>query len=151
MNLSADDARARFAAARVARLATADVSGVPHLVPIVFAFAGSTLYSAVDGKPKRSPALRRLANVAVNPRVAVLVDHYDEDWTALWWVRLDGRGRVLDPADGETSRGLDALAERYAQYRGQTRPAGPVLAVDVERWTGWAAQSGSAAQTQLRE
>jgi PPOX class probable F420-dependent enzyme len=140
MNLSPEQARARFAAARVARLATADVDGVPHLVPIVFALAEATLYSAVDGKPKRSLALRRLANVAANPRVAVLVDHYDEDWATLWWVRLDGHGRVLDPSDAEAAGALTALAERYPQYR-STPPPGPVMAVDVLRWTGWAARS----------
>ncbi|HEX2806306.1 MAG TPA: TIGR03668 family PPOX class F420-dependent oxidoreductase [Kineosporiaceae bacterium] len=145
MNLSPDEARARFAAARVARLATADADGVPHLVPIVFALADDTLYSAVDAKPKRSLALRRLANVAANPRVAVLVDQYDEDWTRLWWVRLDGLGRVLEPSDGEAIQALDVLAERYPQYR-IARPPGPVLAVDVVRWTGWAAQSGSPLQ-----
>jgi len=138
MNLSEDEARARFTAARVARLATADARGIPHLVPIVFAVAGSALYSAVDGKPKRSLALRRLANVAANPRVAVLADHYDEDWTHLWWVRLDGNGRVLDPAHSEATRARELLAARYPQYR-TTPPPGPVLAVDITCWTGWAA------------
>jgi PPOX class probable F420-dependent enzyme len=81
-------------AARIARLATVDALGTPHLVPIVFAVDGDRVYSAVDAKPKRSPALRRLANIAVNPHVAVLVDHYAEDWTTLWWVRADGTGQV---------------------------------------------------------
>jgi PPOX class probable F420-dependent enzyme len=139
-----DRARARelFAAARVARLATADADGAPHLVPIVFALDGDTIYSAVDDKPKRSRALRRLANVAANSAVAVLVDHYDEDWTALWWVRADGTGRVLDTAgtarSREAARALTLLTERYPQYRAAP-PPGPVLAVDVARWSGWAA------------
>jgi PPOX class probable F420-dependent enzyme len=129
-------ARARFAAARVARLATAGADGRPHLVPICFAVAGDTVYSAVDDvKPKATMRLRRLANVAANPAVCLLADHYEEDWSALWWVRADGRGRVL--ADAPAAIAL--LAERYEQYRAAP-PAGPVLAVEVERWTGWSAQ-----------
>ncbi len=116
--MTADEARARFAAARVARLATAGADGRPHLVPVVFAVSGDIIYSAVDAKPKRTTALRRLANVRQNPAVALLVDHYvDDDWGALWWVRADGRGRVLDPA-GETGSGSgDDLAAEAAEAR----------------------------------
>jgi PPOX class probable F420-dependent enzyme len=131
-------ARERFAACRIARLATADQAGRPHLVPIVFVVSGQTIYSAVDAKPKRTMALRRLANVRANPAVSVLADQYEEDWTALWWVRADGRGRVLEPAEAEARRAVDLLAGRYPQHR-QQRPAGPVLAVDVDRWSGWSA------------
>jgi PPOX class probable F420-dependent enzyme len=130
------EARRRFAAARVARLATADAAARPHLVPITFALVGETIYSAVDDKPKRTRALARLANIAANPRVAVLVDHYEDDWERLWWVRADGRARVLDVADAEARAALDALAARYEPYHAQA-PPGPVLAVDVERWSGW--------------
>jgi PPOX class probable F420-dependent enzyme len=130
------EARARFAAARVARLATADAGGRPHLVPLVFAVDGDHIYSAVDAKPKRTTALRRLANVRENQAVALLVDHYDDtDWDALWWVRADGRGRVLDPAETEAQRAVALLSQRYPQQHG----AGVVLAVDVEHWSGWAA------------
>jgi PPOX class probable F420-dependent enzyme len=130
------EARERFAAARVARLATADAAGRPHLVPIAFVVDGDHVYSVVDAKPKRTTALRRLANVRENPAVALLVDHYDDaDWDALWWVRADGRGRVLDPAETEAQRAVALLSRRYPQQRG----AGVVLAVDVERWSGWAA------------
>lgn len=133
------EARARFAAARVARLATADASGRPHLVPVAFAVAEDTIYSAVDAKPKRTRALRRLANVRENPAVSLLVDHWEEDdWGALWWARADGRGRVLDPDDPEARRAIDLLRERYPRQRG----AGEVLAVEVERWSGWAAAAG---------
>jgi PPOX class probable F420-dependent enzyme len=144
------EARSRFAAARVARLATAGSDGQPHIVPIVFAVSGDVIYSAVDAKPKRTTALRRLANVRANPAVALLVDHYDDaDWGALWWVRADGRGRVLDP-EGETPSGTgdDPAAEAAEAHRAiallherypQQEPAGAVLAVDVERWTGWSA------------
>jgi PPOX class probable F420-dependent enzyme len=134
--VSSAEARARFAATRVVRLATADAGGRPHIVPIAFALAGETLYSAVDAKPKRTRALRRLANVRENPAVALLADHWDEDdWDALWWVRAEGRGRVLDPAEPEARRAVELLRERYPRQRDH----GEVLAVDVERWSGWAA------------
>ena len=137
--MTPQQARERFVAARVARLATADAEGVPHLVPIVFAVDGDVVYSAVDAKPKRTTALRRLANVEANPRVALLVDHYDDaDWEALWWVRADGHGRVLDPSDAEARAAVSLLVPRYPQYRA-TPPAGPVLAVDVHHWLGWSA------------
>jgi PPOX class probable F420-dependent enzyme len=136
--MTVEEARNRFAGARVARLATTDADKHPHLVPIVFALAGEAVYSAVDTKPKRTTALRRLANVAANPRVAVLVDHYDEDWRTLWWVRADGSARVLDGKELEGRQALALLVERYPQYRDQP-PPGPVLAIDVERWSSWSA------------
>jgi PPOX class probable F420-dependent enzyme len=129
------EARARFSGARVARLATADAAGRPHLVPIAFAVAGDTIYSAVDAKPKRTRALRRLANVRANPAVSLLVDHWDEDWSRLWWVRADGTGRVLAPAEPEARRAVELLRERYPRQRA----TGEVLAVAVERWSGWSA------------
>ena len=149
--LTPSESRRRFSHEPVARLATVDAAGSPHLVPITFVVVtrpdgGDVLYSAVDAKPKRSLALRRLANVAANPRVAVLADRYDDDWTALWWVRADGTARVLaggthgdEPgtADGESQAALELLAARYPQYRSQ-RPPGPVLAVEIRRWSGWA-------------
>jgi PPOX class probable F420-dependent enzyme len=129
------DARARFAAARVARLATAGADGRPHLVPVCFAVDGDTIYSAVDEiKPKVTLRLRRLRNVAENPAVSLLVDHYADDWSALWWVRADGRARVLEAAPDA----IALLAARYPQYA-EAPPRGPVLAVDVERWSGWSA------------
>ena len=113
----------------MARLATTDPDGRPHLVPIVFALDGGTLYSAVDRKPKRSRTLRRIENARARPDVTVLVDHYDDDWTRLWWTRLRGRARVLDAGD-ERERALELLAAKYPQYRLEP-PDGPVLAVDV--------------------
>jgi PPOX class probable F420-dependent enzyme len=137
------EARERFAAARVARLATADAQGQPHLVPVVFAVEADTVYVAVDQKPKRTTALRRLANVRANPQVAMLVDHYDdEDWTALWWVRADGMGRVLEPSETQAQHGVELLGRRYAQHLVHP-PTGPVLVVDVARWSGWAAQEAA--------
>ena len=136
MRLSAAEARERFAAARVARLATADAEGRPHLVPVVFAVDGDRVYSVVDAKPKRTTELRRLRNVASNPCVALLTDHYEEDWGALWWVRAEGTARVLDlESDDEAARAVELLRARYPQQRA----VGAVLAVDVERWSGWSA------------
>jgi PPOX class probable F420-dependent enzyme len=121
----------------VARLATVDADGRPHLVPIVFALVGETLYSAVDAKPKRSRTLQRIENARRRPDVTVLVDHYDDDWTRLWWVRLRGRARVLDGGD-EATRALAALVAKYEQYR-EAAPGLPVLAVDIAAWRGWGA------------
>ncbi len=127
----------RLTSARVARLATADADGRPHLVPIVFAVEGETLYSAVDRKPKRSQKLRRIENARARPDVTILVDHYDEDWTQLWWIRLRGRARVLDDGD-ERTHALELLADKYPQYR-EEPPDGPVLAVDVTEVRAWSA------------
>jgi PPOX class probable F420-dependent enzyme len=127
---------ARLAAARVARLATTDADGRPHLVPIVFALEGNTLYSAVDRKPKRSRRLRRIENARARPEVTILVDHYEEDWGRLWWIRLRGRARVLDEGE-ERARAVERLVEKYPQYRSQP-PNGPVLAVDVTEIREWA-------------
>lgn len=131
------DARRRLEKARVARLATAGEDGVPHVVPLCFALEGDTLWWAVDEKPKRSRELRRLANIRANARVAVLADHYDEDWTALWWVRADGTARVVEEP-GERERALAALGVKYPQY-GLRRPEGPVVAVRIDRWRAWSA------------
>ena len=122
----------------MARLATTDPDGRPHLVPIVFALDGDILYSAVDRKPKRSRTLRRIENARARPDVTVLVDHYEEDWERLWWVRLRGRARVLDDGD-ERDRALGLLAEKYPQYRDEP-PDGPVLAVDVDDVRAWSAR-----------
>ena len=134
--MTAAEARRRFELARVARLASIDQRGAPHLVPIVFALAGETIYSVVDAKPKRTVELQRLHNVRRNPLASLLVDHYDDaDWGALWWVRADGAGRVLELTEPEARSAVRLLAERYPQQR----PTGPVLAIDVERWSGWSA------------
>jgi PPOX class probable F420-dependent enzyme len=127
----------RLTSARVARLATTDPDGRPHLVPIVFALDGDTLYSAVDRKRKRSSKLRRIENARARPDVTILVDHYDEDWSLLWWIRLRGRARVLDDGD-ERERALGLLADKYPQYR-EEPPDGPVLAVDVTETRDWSA------------
>jgi len=121
----------------VGRLGTVTPDGHPHLVPCCFAcdLERQVVYSAVDGKPKSTRQLRRLANVRANPAVALLVDHYAADWSQLWWVRLDGTGRIVERA-GEQEHALELLVAKYGQYRRQP-PAGPFLAVDVTRWTAW--------------
>ena len=136
MRLDAGEARDRFAAARVARLATASADARPHLVPVVFTVADDVVYTAVDAKPKATTALRRLANIAANPHVALLADHYEDDWSRLWWVRADGTARLAGAE--EERRALSLLTERYPVYRTQP-PPGPVIAVDVRRWSGWSA------------
>ena len=140
--MDATAAKQRLSEARVAHLATVGTSGSPHLVPVVFAVDGDTIYFAVDAKPKRTTNLRRLRNVAANPAVSLLADHYEEDWTRLWWVRADGVASVVDdPA--RAARALDLLAGRYPQYR-QARPPGPVIAIAVQSITGWAAADNPA-------
>jgi PPOX class probable F420-dependent enzyme len=127
----------RVASASVARLATVGADGRPHIVPICFALEGQTLYFAVDSKPKQTANLKRLRNIAANPAVSILVDHYEDDWDNLWWVRLDGGARVVDE-EGEVQKVLRLLAARYSQYRVRT-PAGPVVAVAIAGMTGWSA------------
>ena len=135
MLLSEPESRARFIAAPSAVLATADGDGRPHVVPVTFAVLDDHLWIAVDDKPKRTTDLRRLRNIAANPRVSLLVDHYDDDWTRLWWTRADGTARVtaFDELDG---RLLAALQRRYSHYV-TNPPSGAVIDVDVERWSGW--------------
>ena len=119
----------------MARLATTCPHGRPHIVPIVFALEGDTLYSAVDRKPKRSQTLQRIENARARPDVTILVDHYTEDWTQLWWIRLRGRARVLDEGK-ERAHALELLAQKYPQYRDEP-PDGAVLAVDIAETRAW--------------
>lgn len=136
--MDAGEARERFAAAPVARLATVDAAARPHLVAVTFAVAGDLIYTAVDRKPKRTVHLRRLANVRANPAVALLVDHYEDDWTRLWWSRADGEARVVEPGDPVHARAVGLLGERYERYRSEP-PDGPAIEVAVQRWSGWSA------------
>ncbi|WGL53516.1 TIGR03668 family PPOX class F420-dependent oxidoreductase [Nocardioides sp. BP30] len=132
---SQDWVLSRFAAAKVARLATVSSTGEPHLVPIVFAAVGSTILTAVDHKPKSTTRLRRLANIEASPAVSLLVDEYAEDWSQLWWARADGLATVVAVAPEHL---LEALVTRYDQYAGNA-PAGPFVVVEVARWSGWSA------------
>jgi PPOX class probable F420-dependent enzyme len=136
VNLSEAEARSLLGPARVARLATADEDGRPHLVPVTFAADGDRVYIAIDHKPKTTTTgLKRLHNIGQNPNVSLLADHYAEDWAALWWVRVDGRAAILtSPVACQAP--LDLLAAKYPQYR-ERRPNGPVIAIEADRWTGW--------------
>jgi PPOX class probable F420-dependent enzyme len=127
--------RQRVAAARVGHLATTRPDGRPHVVPCCFVLVGDTAYSAVDAKPKSTLALQRLHNLAAHPVASLIVDHYEEDWTELWWVRVDGSVRVLEPGP-ERDGALDALSAKYAQYI-EAPPPGAVVALDVEAWRAW--------------
>jgi PPOX class probable F420-dependent enzyme len=124
-------AEERFALARIGRLATVTAAGRPHIVPVCFALAGGRVVTAVDAKPKATTELARLDNVRATGRASLLVDHYAEDWSALWWVRVDGVADVVESADA-----IAALAAKYEQYRAM-RPAGPVIAIEPERWRSW--------------
>jgi PPOX class probable F420-dependent enzyme len=137
--MTPDEALLRLAAATVARLATVGPEGRPHLVPITFALLDArTLVTAVDHKPKRTRALRRLANIRSNPQVSVLVDHYEDDWERLWWVRVDGLARVEGGRTSKSAALGEALCERYAAYR-ERPPAGPFIVVEILRLSGWTA------------
>ena len=127
--------RERLAQARVAHLATTSAGGRAHVVPCCFVLDGDVVYSAVDAKPKTSLRLQRIRNLEANPSVSLVVDHYEEDWTRLWWVRIDGSGRTIT-SGAEREAALELLAAKYAQYV-EARPPGPVIAVHVDAWRAW--------------
>lgn len=139
-------AEERFAVAPVAALSTVGADGVPHVVPIVFAVVASavrtggeaaTVYTAVDAKRKSTQRLRRLANIAANPHVSLLVDHYEDDWAQLWWVRADGVATVHEGGD-QMAAGYAALRKKYPQYE-RIALDGPVVTVSVTHWSSWRA------------
>ena len=141
------DLRRRIARARVGHLATSD-GRVPSVVPVCFVLVGETLYQAIDGKPKSVDAsrLRRVKNVRANPRAALLIDHYVEDWRRLWYVLLRGKARIVDEGP-EQQRAIGALIKKYPQYR-TTVPLAPdavVIAIDVRRLRHWRASSSRGA------
>ncbi|SDH34709.1 TIGR03668 family PPOX class F420-dependent oxidoreductase [Nonomuraea jiangxiensis] len=134
--MDSTEIRTRVGEARVARLATVGADGAPHLVPVTFAVLGEAVVTAVDHKPKVTTDLRRLRNIRHNPQVSILVDHYEEDWTRLWWVRGDGTAVVH--SDGPAWQdAVTALTGRYPQYR-QRPPRGPAIVITISRWSGWA-------------
>jgi PPOX class probable F420-dependent enzyme len=124
---------------RVARLATADAAGAPHVVPVCFALDGGTLFVGIDGKPKRADAagLKRLRNIAANPAIAVVVDRYDEDWSRLGWVMLRGPAEVLAAGGVEHAAAQALLLARYPQLRAMRIDALPVIALRIARATAW--------------
>ena len=142
MGVLTDAARGFCERSRVARLATADARGAPHLVPVCFAVIGESLYVTIDEKPKRTDIpLKRLRNIAENPEVAVTLDRWDEDWTRLAWVMLRGRADIL--ADGpEHDRAQERLRDRYPQYRAMDIAPLPVIALRIRRVTSWGDLAG---------
>lgn len=137
MRLPEQIARTRFATARAVRMATVDEAGRPHLVVMTFAVDGDRIYSAIDAKPKHTRDLKRLRNIQADPRVTVLADHYEDEWSRLWWVRADATAQIIE--DPEAMAGpIGLLRERYRQYRAHP-PDGPVIALTVHKWTGWSA------------
>jgi PPOX class probable F420-dependent enzyme len=131
------DPVAMFAAAPAAALATINPDGAPHLVPVVFAVHHETVYTAVDAKRKSTQRLRRLANIEADPRVCLIVDHYSDDWSQLWWVRADGMAAVHHSGD-EMAAGYAFLRQKYPQYQ-RLALDGPVITVGVHRWSSWQA------------
>jgi PPOX class probable F420-dependent enzyme len=131
------DAAAMFAESPVAMLATSGADGAPHIVPVVFAVHDDVVYTAVDAKRKSTRRLRRLANIEANPQVSMLVDHYEDDWAQLWWVRADGVAAVHYSGDAMAA-GYSLLRKKYLQYQ-RIALDGPVVTVEVQRWTSWQA------------
>jgi PPOX class probable F420-dependent enzyme len=129
--------RRRLSDSMVARLATIGLDGRPHIVPITFALGDDELYFAVDHKPKRTVNLQRLRNIEAHPAVSVLADHYENDWSRLWWVRVDGQARIVNAGELR-EKAITLLSSRYEQYR-SVPPAGPVVAIAIERLSGWSA------------
>jgi len=130
--------RDRIETSAVGRLATGRPDGTPHLVPVTFALAADVLVTAVDAKPKSTTDLQRIRNLRANPAFSLLVDAYADDWTRLWWVRIDG---VADVVEDEPARSaaVQPLVAKYAQYRDGNAPTGPVLVLHPQRWTAWSA------------
>jgi PPOX class probable F420-dependent enzyme len=139
VNFTTEDARARFATAVVAHLATVDEHGQPHVVATTFAVEDDQIIMVVDHKPKTSYNLKRLRNIAVNPRVTVLVDHYDDEWSRLWWVRADGTARVIEHAPDREEL-IRKLQAKYQQYCDDP-PDGPMIAITVARWSSWSGEA----------
>lgn len=131
--------RRRVVQARVARLATVGANGRPHVVPICFTVEDDTLTFVVDHKPKTSNTLRRVENLRANPIASLVVDQYDEDWDRLWWVRLEGRARIIDGDDPSFDAVIDPLREKYRGQYGIRPLPGPAVIIDIERWAGWSA------------
>jgi len=137
-----DEGPRRFvAAARVGRLATVSPGGAPHVVPVCFVLDGDDVYVALDEKPKRvaPERLRRVRNIRANPRVQLLADVYDEDWSRLAFVQADGRATLVQPGGPGHARAIALLREKYPQYRDMALETRPVIAIVVERWRSWSA------------
>ena len=142
------DGEKLFAAARVARMATTNAEGTPHLVPVLFVFIDGTVFTSVDDKLRRTKASRRLDNIATNRQVSLLVDHYEEDWDNLWWVRADGDAEILDQHAAEAQHALETLSEKYPQYA-LIRPEGSMIAVRNLQWQSWSGKGTASVDEEL--
>jgi len=123
---------------RVAHLATADADAKPHVVPVCFVVCADTIYITIDAKPKSRPPneLKRIRNILANPRVAIVADRYDEDWTQLGWVMLQGRAEILSEGE-EHDEAQALLCSRYSQLQAMRIASYPVIAVRIERARSW--------------
>ena len=131
--------RAFLDQARVGRLATADAAGKPHVIPVCYACDGSSFYIALDAKPKRVPPerLKRVRNILANPRVALVVDHYAEDWNELAYLLINGRAELLSPGSAEHEQAIALLRARYPQYIAMPIHEQPVIAIRAESLVEW--------------
>lgn len=131
-------------AAPVGRLATADAAGVPHVIPVCYAFDGQVIYSALDQKPKRAalPRLKRVRNIQANPQVALVIDHYEADWQRLWYILLTGRAELLLEGD-ERVEAIKLLRRKYPQYRDMPIDPNPVIKITPGRVVSWEASPKS--------
>ena len=135
-SLDAVEARRRFATGQVAYLATLRADGSAALVPIVFDVIAGAVVSSVDPKPKRTRELARLRHIVRDPRVTLLVDHYEQDWSRIWWARAEGTARIVSTGP-EREDAIQHLQSKYPQYADLEDPFGEAVIVDVARWLGW--------------
>ena len=134
------ESQAQFLAdARVARLATADADGRPHVIPVCFAYDGEAIYIVLDQKPKTVELirLRRVRNILANPQASLVVDHWDEDWQALRYVLASCRAELLEGKEDEAERAVELLREKYRQYRDMELDGNPVIKLTPQRFTAW--------------
>jgi PPOX class probable F420-dependent enzyme len=136
VRLADDELRRRVAEARVGYLATVNSDGRPHVVPITFALSGRAIVTVTDSKPKSSSVLQRHRNLSAQPQTSVLVDHYDDDWTKLWWARADGVAKLLTDTEADYPIGITALVDKYPQYAADP-PSGLMIWIDAITWSGW--------------
>ena len=130
---------ALLSAAPVGHLATADAAGRPHVIPVCFASDGRRIYSALDAKPKRGqPAdLRRVRNIRANPRVSLVIDHYEPDWSKLWYLLVSGAADLIAAGDDEHTAAIALLRAKYPQYRAMALDDNPVIRITPQRAVGW--------------
>lgn len=130
---------ALLTAAPVGRLATADAAGRPHVIPVCFACDGRRIYSALDAKPKRGRLadLRRVRNIRANPQASLVIDHYEADWSKLWYLLIYGTAELIDAGD-EHSTALALLRAKYPQYRAMALDDNPIIRITPQRAVGWA-------------